>query len=144
MSRFLRSLAVVSVVLAVAGCHVISGVPALTRAVITPEELKPGDTAVITVKAADRHKIIDRVEGVVQEDPRVLFKLRDDGVVPDEKAGDKTWTLQVDVPFKAPPGDFVLEFTAYRRDGLPVPVRDKDGNVTALSTTLPITIRYAY
>lgn len=125
-----------------AGCNTFSGVPQLKSPAITPSDLKPGDTGLITMTVKDRHKIIDRVEGVVTEEPRITFKLHDDGKQGDVKANDGIWSLQVDVPFQAPPGEFLLEFTAYRSDGLPVPVRDKKGRVSPLKTELPLVIRY--
>lgn len=125
------------------GCNTLAGQPKIQRAEINPQELKPGDSAIITVEVKDKHAIIDRIEGVVKEDPRITFRLRDDGNEPDAKAGDGTWTLKVDVPFQAPPGNFTLEFVAYRSDGLAVPIRDKQGNVTDLKQTLPVVIRYS-
>jgi len=125
------------------GCNTLSGVPAMSNLMIQPAELNPGDTAIITVQVSDRHALIDRIEGIVKGHPEITFKLRDDGEAPDEKAQDGTWTLQVDVPFQAPPGEFVLELTAYRSDGQPVPVRDGAGNVVPLQQTLPVVIRYA-
>ena len=66
----------------------------------------------------------------------------DDGIGPDEVAGDGTWTLKVDVPFQAPPGEFELEFTAFRSDGQPILVRDEDGDTIPLSGTFSMVIRY--
>ena len=125
------------------GCNTLAGQPAIKQAAINPAELKPGDSAVITVAIKDRHSIIDRVEGVVLENPQITFRLHDTGETPDEKAGDGIWTMQVDVPLQAPTGTFTLEFTAYRSDGLPVPIRDKEGNVTQLKQDLPVIIRTA-
>jgi hypothetical protein len=122
-----------------AGCNTLGRRPSLYDAAMKPAELKPGETAVVTVHVADKHEIVSRVEGVVREDPRIKLKLRDDGQSPDQKAGDKIWSLQVDVPFQAPPGTFNLDLTAYRSDGTPVPVRQK-GKVVPLVVTVPITI----
>nr|HPO16896.1 hypothetical protein [Candidatus Hydrogenedentota bacterium] len=66
-----------------------------------------------------------------------------DGQKGDKKAKDGEWSLQVDVPITAPPGEFLLEFTANRDDGTPVPIRDKKGHVTQLKTTMPLVIQYA-
>ena len=114
MQRF-RLVCTTLVLLALAaGCNTMGRQPVMRQAFIEPPELKPGDSAVITVEIVDRFGIVDRVEGVVREDTRVKFKLRDDGLDPDEKAGDGIWSLRVDVPFQAPPGEFVLDVTAYR------------------------------
>jgi len=86
--------------------------------------------------------IVGQVEGVVKSDPRTALQLRDDGEGPDEQANDNVWSLQVDVPFQAPAGEFVLEFTAYRSDGLPVEVRNDQGEVVPLTATLPVQIQY--
>jgi len=61
-------------------------------------------------------------------------------VAPDKKAGDNEWSLQVDVPFQAPAGQFTLQLTAFRSDGTPVPVRDKEGQTVPLSVSVPIAI----
>lgn len=125
---------------ACAGCTTAGRHPQLADPAIAPSELKAGDTAVISVRVADHHNIICRVEGVVREDPTVKLKLRDDGKAPDEKAGDGIWTIQVDAPFQAPAGQFNVDLTAYRADGSPVPIR-KDGHKQPLAVTIPVTIR---
>ena len=140
MNHFVGILAVCALAGLVGGCNTLARQPKLAEPKITPDQLKPGDTAIITVHVADRHHIIRKIEGFVEQDPRVKFKLRDDGVVPDEKANDHVWTMQVDVPFQAPPGDYVLEFTAYRSDGTPVPVRQK-GKTVPLKVSIPVSIR---
>lgn len=124
------------------GCNTLRG-PSFEEARISPEVLHPGDEgATVLLKVADRNHIIDRIEGIVQEDPRFTFRPRDDGKAPDEKAGDGVWTLQVDVPFNAPSGEFTLEFTAYRGDGLPITVRGDDGQIKPLSIVVPVAITY--
>lgn len=142
MQRFMLLGAVVLLAAALAGCHSMGRQPEMRKALITPDNLKPGDTAVITVDVADKFKIVDHVEGVVREDTRIKFRLHDDGADPDKKAGDGTWSLQVDVPFQAPPGQFTLDFTAYRSNGEPVVVRDKDGNAVPLTSSFDMVIRY--
>jgi hypothetical protein len=124
------------------GCNTISKPPHFKGAAVNPETLQPGDTAVITLQVQDRNTIIDRIEGVVIEDPRIKFLLHDDGQEPDEKANDGIWTLWVDVPIVAPTGEFTLQFTAYRSDGQPVSVRADGGDIVPLQETLPVIIRY--
>ena len=140
MNRIAGTLAFVVLVGAVAGCNTLGRQPKLENAAISPAELKPGASAVVSVKVVDRHNIVKRVEGVVQEDPSIRLKLRDDGSEPDAKAGDNVWTLRVDVPEQAPPGAFVLELIAYRSDGTPVPVRNAERHVVNLATSLPVVI----
>ena len=123
-----------------AGCNLLSGTPELLEPRIVPDALHPGDTAVISLRVVDRHRLVRKIEGQVQGQPRHVFRLLDDGVGPDEAPGDGIWSMQVDVPFQAPSGDFVLEFTAYKSDGLPVPVRDGQHHVVSLRTSLPLTI----
>lgn len=125
-----------------AGCNTLGRQPRIHKALIEPAELKPGDTAVIRIEVNDRYDIVDRVQGVVREDPRITFDLLDDGVAPDKEAGDGIWTLEVDVPFQAPPGEFTLEFTALRSDGEPIIVRDDEGNAATLSASFGMVIRY--
>jgi hypothetical protein len=133
---------IVAVVLvAVAGCNTTGRQPQFTKAAIAPNELKPGDTAVITVDLKDRHDIVASLEGVVREDPTIKLKLRPaesarkSGLKPNE------WTLQVDVPFQAPPGNFTLDISAYRADGSPVVVKGAEGKALPLMVTVPVVIK---
>ncbi|MCC6144859.1 MAG: hypothetical protein IT368_13720 [Candidatus Hydrogenedentes bacterium] len=119
-----------------AGCNTMSGQPELRNAQITPPALHPGATALITLEVKDKHRIIERVEGQLKEDDRITLKLYDDGTHGDVEAGDSIWSLQVDVPDEAPPGEFAVDFVAYRSDGQPVPIRDDQGNVTILTESL--------
>ncbi len=134
-------LAVLTLVLA-QGCNTLASQPEIKSAQINPAQLQPGESAVITVEVVDKTEIISRIEGVVLGNAQHTFKLLDDGQAPDAKGKDGVWTMQVDVPAMAPPGEFVLEFTAYRSDGLPISVRDKSGNVKDLKEPLPVVIRY--
>ena len=142
MARQLLLFACVVVLAAPFGCNTLSGQPQINQASIDPPVLRPGDSAVIRLTVRDKHSTIERIEGVVLEDPRITFRLRNDGVAPDEKADDNTWSMQVDVPFQAPPGEFRLEFTAYGPDGLPVSIRDRQGRITPLQQVIPIIIQY--
>ena len=128
--------------LLLSGCNTLSGQPQITRAAINPEVLEPGTSAVITLDVKDKQNVVERIEGVVLEDPRITFRLRDDGQPPDEKADDNVWSMQVDVPFQAPPGQFRLEFTAYGPDGMPVSIRDDAGEVITLQQTVSINIQF--
>jgi hypothetical protein len=123
------------------GCNTTGRQPQFKSATITPAQLKPGDNAVITADVKDRHNIIRKIEGVVQEDPSIKLKLNNEGVAPDAKAGDNLWSLQVAVPFQAPPGSFLLQLTAYRADGTPVPVKTKGGKSEPLTATVPVVIQ---
>lgn len=141
MQRVTGSLAVAFLAAALAGCNTPGRQPRLNNALIMPEELKPGDTAVISVAVKDKHSIVRRVEGMVLEDASITFRLRDDGTPPDEEAHDNVYSLQVDVPFQAPPGEFSLELTAYGSDGAPVPVRNREGRTVPLTASIPVVIR---
>ena len=142
MLRYMVIASALSALLTLSGCNTLSGEPTITRAAINPKVLEPGSSAVITLTVNDRHNAIERIEGVVLEDPRIAFRLRDDGQPPDEQAEDGVWSMQVDVPFQAPPGQFRLEFTAFGPDGMPVSVRDDQGRVVPLKETVPIIIQY--
>jgi hypothetical protein len=139
MKHFVCAIALVFALASIVGCNTGSRQPQFGRAVITPDQLKPGDTAKIEVEVKDRYDVVRRVEGVVKEDPTIRLKLHDDGLEPDVKAADNVWVLQVDVPFQATPGDFLLQLTAYRSDGTVVPVKSKEGS-GPLSTTVPLKI----
>ena len=125
-----------------AGCNTLPRQPEIQHAGIEPAELKPGDSALITVEISDQYDIVDRIEGTVQEDETITFKLRDDGVAPDAVAGDGIWTLQVDVPFNAPPGDFELALKAYDSHGEVILVRDSAGDAVPLAASFGLVIRY--
>ncbi|NIA16021.1 MAG: hypothetical protein GWP08_18305 [Nitrospiraceae bacterium] len=140
MNRRVQSLIVLSMLVALAGCITMPRQPGLKDALITPSDLKPGDTAIITVKVDDRHGVVHHVEGIVLEDPSIKLKLRDDGKDPDKTADDQIWTLKVDVPFQAPTGSFALQLTAYRADGTVVPVRDAEGRTVPLAAYVDVVI----
>ena len=144
MKRTASILAVVLVLAIATGCQsvVMRRQPKLRDVTVEPASFEPGSTGVITVRCLDRHRIVTRVVGVVQEDPRMKFRLHDDGVAPDKTAGDGVWSLQVDVPFMAPPGDYTLEVTAYRADGEAVRVKNADGETVPLQATGAFVIRY--
>jgi len=125
----------------VTGCQT-SGIPKFESAQITPDQLQPGQTAVITIDVSDYHHIVDRIEGKVKDYPQRVFKLKDDGVAPDKVAGDGIWTMEVSVPFQAPPGEHFIQFTAYDSDGHEIVVPDKEGHAQPLSTTLKVSITY--
>lgn len=122
-----------------AGC-ITSRAPHFQSATILPEQLKPGDSAIIEVHVSDHFEIVDRVEGVVTEDQRVKLQLRDDGEAPDEKAGDGKWTLKVDVPIQAPPGEFTIEIYAFDAKGNRILVSGEDGSTGPLMSTCKIVI----
>jgi hypothetical protein len=126
--------------LLLAGCHMLSEVPVMKTATITPAELHPGETATIAVEIRDRFNIVDRIETTVVEEPDYSLILRDDGEGTDEKAEDGLWTLKVDVPKEAPAGAFTLQFTAYRSDGQAVTVRDRMKKKSTLQQTIPLMI----
>ena len=140
MKRCIGVLMIVGVLAALAGCNTMARQPRLDDAVILPRELVPGDAAVLSVRVKDKHNIVDSVEGVVKDSPEIKFRLRNDGIAPDKKAGDKVWTLPVDVPLHAPAGEFELVLTGYRSDGTPVPVRTREAKSAPLSATVTVVI----
>lgn len=142
MDRIAHTLASVALAtLACTGCASMYGQPKMNQAEILPKDLKPGDTAVITVKVDDRFHVVSRVEGVVKEDRTLTFHFEDNGVAPDDKAGDGIWTIQVDVPFNAPPGDFEFEVSGYDSNGKLLAVDDKRGEAVPLTTSFSLAIQ---
>ena len=125
-----------------AGCGTLGGQPGLSQATIRPATLRPGDTAIVTVNVIDSHKIVDRVVGVVKEDPRMKFTMQDNGQGPDASANDGVWSLQVDVPFAAPKGAFTLELTAYSADGQVIMIKDAELGKAPLSAACELVIEY--
>ena len=125
-----------------AGCATMTGQPKMSAASILPAELKPGDSAVITVAIRDKFHVVKRVEGVVKEDRTIKFNFTDDGVPPDAAAHDGVWTIQVDVPFNAPPGHFEFEVSGYDERGEVVVVDDKQHESAPLSTSASLVIHY--
>lgn len=127
---------------ALAGCNSLGGVPEFTSSQIAPQTLHPGDTALITIAVKDKNDIVHSVVGMVKEEPDLKLTLRDNGEEGDVQAGDGTWSLAVQVPLEAPPGSFNLTFTAYRSDGVPVPIRRDDGTIDSLTVEMPLIINY--
>jgi hypothetical protein len=139
-AHILGALALVT--LSLGGCATMHGQPKMNQAEIMPKDLKPGDTAVITVKVEDKFHVVRRVEGVVKEDRTLTFHFEDNGVAPDDKAGDGIWTIQVDVPFNAPPGDFEFEVSGFDSNGKLLAVDDKRGEAQPLTTSFTLAIQY--
>ncbi len=125
----------------ITGCNSLGGVPKIVDAAISPLALHPGDTALVTIDVRDKNEIVAGIVGVIDEEPSRKLKLHDDGEEGDVKADDGTWSLAVQVPLQAPPGTFNLTFTAYRSDGVAVPIRNDDGTIDSLSVHMPLTIR---
>jgi hypothetical protein len=132
---------IVSVLVGASGC-VTSHQPSLFNAMMMPVDLKPGDTALITVVVDDRFGLVNEVSGIVKEDKTITFNFRDDGTQGDEKADDNIWSMKVDVPFNAPPGGFTFEITAFDSNGNPIIVRDENKEVMTMSTTFTLDITY--
>jgi hypothetical protein len=126
---------------ATTGCQ-SQGVPQFKKAAVTPADLQPGQTAVIEIDVQDYHGIVQSIEGTVRDYPQRTFKVKDDGVAPDKTAGDGVWTMEVSVPFQAPPGEHFIEFTAYDREGRAIVVPDEQGHAAPLSTQLRVVISY--
>ncbi|HNV21776.1 MAG TPA: hypothetical protein PLB67_06535 [Candidatus Hydrogenedentes bacterium] len=144
MKRIVSVLVLALVVAVGIGCNAQRRQPRLTSATITPARLRPGDSAIITVKVErDRFDIVETVSAVVQEDRRMRFDLKDDGNAPDAEARDGIWSLLVDVPFMAPPGNFTLEFTGYDAKGGLISVVGPQGGGTPLSTTCVFSVEHS-
>lgn len=142
MKRIVVIVCCFSLLAALAGCATSSRQPSMKAARIQPDHLQPGDTAIITVEVADRFDVVQRVEGLVMEDRTITFKLRDDGITPDKEAGDDTWTIQVDVPFNAPPGDFEFEVVGYNSEGEVIVVHDENDEAAPLSISFVLVIEF--
>jgi hypothetical protein len=125
-----------------AGCASTNGQPRMHEASIAPSQLKPGDTAIVKVKVDDRYGIVKKVEGVVAEDGTIKFDLKDDGMPPDEAAGDGIWTIKVKVPFNAPPGDFHFTVYGYDETGNRILILDEMDETAPLSTSFELNIEY--
>lgn len=116
--------------------------PQMSKAGIAPSVLKPGDTGVMSVDVRDRYAIVQRVEATVVGEPDIVFKLKDDGIAPDAAAGDGIWTMDVIVPFTAPPGPFELEVRGYNASGELILVRSAQGDAVPLADRFTVEIRY--
>ncbi|MDP7639220.1 MAG: hypothetical protein QGG73_05830 [Candidatus Hydrogenedentes bacterium] len=116
--------------------------PSIENAAIEPALLMPGSVAVLTVDLSDRFGIVDRVVGHVKQDPSITFRLRDDGVAPDEAEADGVWTFEYAVPFTAPPGAFDLVISAQDSAGDLILVRDGEGEARSMATELGVEIRF--
>lgn len=116
--------------------------PQMANAGIAPQVLAPGDTGIMSVEVKDRYGIVKRVEATVVGEPDIVFKLNDDGVAPDKKAGDGVWSLDVTVPLAAPPGAFELEVRGYNANGEVILVRSKGGDSVPLAGTFTVEVKY--
>jgi len=143
MKRLSYVASLVALVVVLGGCAAMSAHrPGFQSAGIFPSALKPGDSALITAEMNDYFNLVRQIKGVVKEDPRIVFELRDDGLEGDSIAHDGVWTLRVFVPFQAPPGEYELELTAYDDNDNPVLVKGNSGETAPLSSTFHLVIEY--
>ena len=142
MRQILRGFIIVTLLGLASACSTLPRETTVVRAGITPSELEPSDTAVMSVQLLDGLNRVRKVHGVIKQDPSLTFKLKDDGISPDAVAGDGIWTLQVDVPFNAPPGDFVLTMSMLDERGEPVLVQNEFGEIHPLTASFSLVIRY--
>ena len=143
MHHFSSLILAIFVGLGLAGCNTLAGQPSFKEAGVEPPALVVGQSAIISATIKDKHRTVVKVEGTVKEDPRLKFRLRDDGQDPDLKAGDGIYTLRVDVQPQVPPGQFTLELTAYNSNGVPVLVKPKGGDAAPLTQIIPVSIATA-
>ena len=132
----------IAIGVALSGCVTGLEQPAFSGATMSPQNLEPGDAAVITVKVNDNFGVVKTVEGRVLEDTTITFYFRDDGTKSDEVAGDGIWTMKVQVPFNAPPGGYTFEIQGFDQDGNLVVVHDENKEAVPLSTSLTLDITY--
>jgi hypothetical protein len=128
--------------LLLAGCATSSKQPSLSNAVITPNVLNPGDTAIITVQVKDNFEIVKQVNGIVDEDGSIAFMFKDDGVDPDAAANDGIWSIKTEVPFNAPPGVFNFKVEGLNENGEIIVIQDENKEAVPLSTQFQLTIQY--
>jgi hypothetical protein len=136
-----KLLLILFLVIGTAGC-ITQHQPSLTNPMMAPKDLKPGDTALITVTVEDKFALVNTVTGIVEEDKTITFNFRDDGMEGDIVAGDNIWSMKVDVPFNAPPGKFNYKISAYDLNGNLIIVRDENNEATGMSTSFLLEITY--
>jgi len=49
--------------------------------------------------------------------------------------------LKVDVPSEAPSGNYKLEVMTYTKDGSPIKIKSKNGEIENLATEIPVIIK---
>jgi hypothetical protein len=130
----------IAMALAMSGCATMNRIPEFATVSIEPSTLKPGESAILMASVSDSFGIVRRVEALVIEDKRVRLRLKNDGLEPDLKADDVTWTLRVDVPMQAPPGEFNLELQAFDLKGNTILVPGPGGNNVPLTSTCKLVI----
>ena len=132
--------ALIATLVVVSGCVSGGRQPSFATTQITPNILKPGDTALITAKVHDHFGIVTRVGGYVAEDPRIKFVLHDDGQEGDQAANDHVWSLEVEVPEYAPVDSFELVLRAYNSKGEVIRVRQSGNATSDLESHFALTI----
>jgi len=135
-------IALFSLAILLTGCATTSKQPSLSNAVITPNMLNPGDTAVITVHVEDEFGIVKQVNGIVDEDGTIAFVFKDDGEGADGVAGDGIWTIKTEVPFNAPPGVFNFKVEGLNDSGEIIVIHDENKEAIPLATQFKLTIQY--
>lgn len=138
----IRYFTICAIAVTLGACATSPRQPRMNEASISQPQLRPGDTAIVSVKVDDRFDIVKRVEGVVAEDGTIFFELHDDGVDPDKVEDDGIWTIAVEVPFNAPPGEFHFTIFGYDDAGNKILILDDMGETAPLSTAFDLQITY--
>lgn len=136
-----KFLLILSIMTGLTGC-ITQHQPSLSNAMMSPNDLKPGDTALITVTVEDKFALVNSVTGIVEEDKTITFNFRNDGTEGDVTAEDHIWSMKVDVPFNAPPGGFNFKISAYDLNENLIIVRDENNEATGMSTSFTLAITY--
>lgn len=116
--------------------------PALTEAKIVPARLAPGEGAVICVRVIDPEGVIDVVTATVREYAEIALDLEDNGAEGDQVAGDGVWTVAVEVPGGAPPGQYTWGFEAYDTGGNLIKVTTETGETITLTAEASVEITF--
>jgi hypothetical protein len=114
---------------------------AMVDAGVKPLEVAPGDSALISVQVIDPENVVDSVTVTVDEYPEITLDLYDDGTEGDVTANDGVYSIEFEVPFEAPPGEFHWTFNAYDADGEELKIETEAGPVP-LTAKGTITVTY--
>lgn len=136
MKRYIYSITIMLIFL-----QSCAGQLAIQEIRMDPQKVEPGDEAMIFVVVKGSTSKISKIVATVREAPDMYFTLNDNGKDGDEKAGDKTWSYQVIVPWEADPGVYHLDFSFYDKDGKLIVTRSMKQGRTGSSESIEVYVK---
>ena len=106
-----------------------------------PADISPGQSAILMVTFQGPADQVYSVVATVREAPDIMYTLNNSGNNGDAQAGDKTWSIEVTVPYEATPGDYHLDIVALDQERKIIVEKGVEMEDVSQSGTLEVTVK---